>query len=144
MYEHYIQFLTFTFGFFSIARVFSYIPTILKLRRHDACAKNYSQITWTLFTISNLTFGLMLYENHNHQLDSLVLVPLSNAILCLITSFYIWKLQSSDPTHENDFVHLYKDTVREVKAIYKAFKKKHKTEAKNELNNNNKGEQYES
>jgi hypothetical protein len=86
----------------------------------------------------------MLYENHNHQLDSLVLVPLSNAILCLITSFYIWKLQSSDPTHENDFVHLYKDTVREVKAIYKAFKKKHKTEAKNELNNNNKGEQYES
>ena len=143
MYDFYILCLTYSFGFFSIARVFSYIPTILKLRRHDACAKNYSQITWTLFTISNLTFGLMLYENHHHQLDSLVLVPLSNAILCLITSFYIWKLQSSDPTHENDFVHLYKDVVREAKFIYSKFVKKAEEQTTNELNNN-KGEQYES
>ena len=85
----------------------------------------------------------MLYENHHHQLDSLVLVPLSNAILCLITSFYIWKLQSSDPTHENDFVHLYKDVVREAKFIYSKFVKKAEEQTTNELNNN-KGEQYES
>ena len=76
-------------------------------------------------------------------MDMLVAVPFVNTVLCVITSFYIWKLQSADPTHENDFIHLYKDTVREVKAIYTAFKKKHKTEITEELNDD-KGEQYES
>lgn len=114
MKEVYIVVLTYSYSFWNSVRILSYFPTILKLRRADADAGSYSQVTWVCWIFANLTYCLMLFHSKGNHFDALVAVPFSNVVFCSITSFYIWRLQRRDPDHENDFIHLFKDTLREL------------------------------
>lgn len=114
MYDIYFQVLSVSYAFWNSIRIFSYMPTILKLRRAEACADSYSQVTWVCWIFSNLTYTLMLYETNGNRIDGLVLVPASNVLFCSITSFYIWKLQRRIPGRQSDFVHFARDVRAEL------------------------------
>lgn len=117
MYDAYLQGLATAYAVSNSLRMLSYLPTILKLRRAEASADSYSQVTWMIWIFSNLTFGLMLFESSGRVIDELVLVPIINFVFCSVTSYYIWRLQRRIPGRENDFVHLFRDMVRELRSL---------------------------
>jgi hypothetical protein len=94
----YLQGLTLMFLFWNSARIFTYVPTILKLLRTGASARDYSLATWGCWVMSNGTFCLYLYEESGRSLNSMVLMNAGNTLMCLVTSFLIFRLQRSDAT----------------------------------------------
>lgn len=89
----YLQGLTAMFLFWNGARIFTYVPTILKLLRAGASARDYSLATWGCWVMSNGTFCLYLYEQGGRELNSMVLINAGNTLMCLLTSFLIFRLQ---------------------------------------------------
>ena len=89
----YPTFLSVMFLFWNSVRVFTYFPTIRKLLRPDACARDYSLATWASWVFSNGFFALYLWEQGNREINSMVLLNMGNTIMCLITSCLICKLQ---------------------------------------------------
>jgi hypothetical protein len=89
----YLNCLTWMFLFWSSARILTYVPTILKLLRPDASARDYSLATWICWVMSNATFGLYLYEQSGRELNILALVNAGNTLMCLLTSILIFRLQ---------------------------------------------------
>ena len=89
----YLQGLTFMFLFWNSARIFTYVPTILKLLRAGASARDYSLATWCCWVMSNGTFCLYLYEQGGRMLNSMVLINAGNTLMCLVTSILIFRLQ---------------------------------------------------
>jgi hypothetical protein len=89
----YLQGLTFMFLFWNSARIFTYVPTILKLLRAGASARDYSLATWGCWVMSNGTFCLYLYEQGGRVLNSMVLVNAGNTLMCLVTTVLIFRLQ---------------------------------------------------
>ena len=89
----YLQGLTFMFLFWNSARILTYLPTIRKLLRAGASARDYSLATWGCWVMSNGTFCLYLYEQGGRELNSMVLVNAGNTLMCLVTSILIYRLQ---------------------------------------------------
>jgi hypothetical protein len=63
-------------------RVFAYLPTIKKLLRHDVTADCQSQLTWLLWSSSNVTLALHLFELNGRQVNQMILVASANALMC--------------------------------------------------------------
>jgi hypothetical protein len=89
----YPAFLTVMFLFWNGVRIFTYVPTIRKLLKRDASAKDYSLATWASWVFSNGFFALYLWEQGNREINSMVLLNIGNTVMCLITSCLICKLQ---------------------------------------------------
>jgi hypothetical protein len=89
----YPGFLSVMFVFWNSVRIFTYVPTIRKLLRPDASARDYSLGTWASWVLSNGFFALYLWEQSNHEVNSMVLLNAGNTVMCLITSCLIRKLQ---------------------------------------------------
>jgi hypothetical protein len=65
-------------------RVLAYLPTIKKLLRAEATADCQSQITWLLWSSSNLTLALHLFESNQRQVNEMILIAGGNALMCCI------------------------------------------------------------
>jgi hypothetical protein len=65
-------------------RVVAYLPTIKKLLRAEATADCQSQLTWLLWSASNLTLALHLFESNHRQINEMILITSGNALMCCI------------------------------------------------------------
>ncbi|HVI40843.1 MAG TPA: hypothetical protein VM577_09300 [Anaerovoracaceae bacterium] len=81
------------FLFWNSVRIFTYVPTIMKLLKKDADVRSYSLATWGSWVLSNLTFALMLLENNHGVPDKMFLINMGNTVMCLATSLIIMRLK---------------------------------------------------
>lgn len=89
----YLHFLSAMFVFWNSVRILTYVPTILKLKRPGASAKDYSLATWASWVFSNGFFALYLWEQSQRELNSMVILNCGNTVMCLVTCYYIVKLR---------------------------------------------------
>lgn len=68
----------------NVMRVLAYLPTIKKLLRAEATADCQSQLTWLLWSASNLTFALHLFEFNHRQVNEMILITMGNALMCCV------------------------------------------------------------
>lgn len=77
----YLATLTWSFAFFSSARILAYLPTIWAIH-HGGDASQHSLWTWVTWFGSNLTMAVWLYEQNGQRMGRAVLVNLCNALMC--------------------------------------------------------------
>lgn len=77
----YLALLTWSFTFFSSARILAYLPTIWAIRS-TGDASQHSLLTWLTWLGSNLTMAAWLYEQNGRRLSRAVTVNLCNAFMC--------------------------------------------------------------
>jgi hypothetical protein len=70
-------------------RILAYLPTIKKLLREDVTADCQSQLTWLLWSASNLTLALHLFESNHRQLNEMILIASGNALMCCICLYLV-------------------------------------------------------
>jgi hypothetical protein len=89
----YLVVLAWSFVITNAARLFAYLPTISKLARPGCTADGQSQLTWALWTVSNATFTLHLFEQLQRQVDATVLLCLGNVMMNLIIFLMVRRAQ---------------------------------------------------
>jgi hypothetical protein len=89
----YLSLLSAMFVFSNSVRILTYVPTILKLKRPGASAKDYSLATWASWVFSNGFFALYLWEQSQRDLNAMVVLNCGNTLMCLVTCYYIVKLR---------------------------------------------------
>lgn len=77
----YLAVLTWSFTFFSSARILAYLPTIWAIVV-SGDASQHSLWTWLTWFGSNLTMAAWLYEQSGQRPSRAVLVNLCNAVMC--------------------------------------------------------------
>jgi hypothetical protein len=80
----YAAVLTWTFIVSNAARLFAYLPTISRLAQPGCTGDGHSELTWLLWTVSNATLTLQLFEQLQRQVDATVLLSLGNVLMNLI------------------------------------------------------------
>jgi hypothetical protein len=90
----YVVALTWAFMLTNSLRVFTYLPTIVKLLDPDVTGDCQSTLTWFLWTVSNATFALHLFETNHRKLDEVVLFSAANTLMCLICLCLVQRVQS--------------------------------------------------
>jgi hypothetical protein len=70
-------------------RILAYLPTIKKLLREEATADCQSQLTWLLWSASNVTLALHLFESNHRQLNEMILITSGNAVMCCICLYLV-------------------------------------------------------
>lgn len=89
----YLAFLSIMFVFWNSVRIFTYVPTIRKLLKSEAGARDYSLATWTSWVFSNGFFALYLWEQSHRTLNAMVCLNIGNTMMCLATSALIYTRQ---------------------------------------------------
>lgn len=77
----YLSVLTWSFTFFSTARILAYLPTFWAILE-SGDASQHSVWTWLTWFGSNLTMAVWLYEQGGQRTSRAVLVNLCNAVMC--------------------------------------------------------------
>jgi hypothetical protein len=77
----YLAILTWSFAFFSSARILAYLPTLWAIQA-SGDASQHSLWTWLTWFGSNLTMAAWLYEQGGQRVGRAVLVNLCNAVMC--------------------------------------------------------------
>lgn len=89
----YLVVLTWSFTFFSSARILAYLPTLWAILA-SGDASQHSLWTWLTWLGSNLTMAAWLYEQGGQRPSRAVVVNLSNAFMCaviaVLIAFYRW------------------------------------------------------
>lgn len=70
-------------------RILAYLPTIKKLLHEDVTADCQSQLTWLLWSASNVTLALHLFESNQRQLNEMILITSGNALMCCICLYLV-------------------------------------------------------
>lgn len=79
----YLAVLTWSFTFFSTARILAYLPTIWAIHA-SGDASQHSLWTWLTWLGSNLSMAAWLYEQAGQRATRAVLVNLCNAVMCAV------------------------------------------------------------
>jgi hypothetical protein len=79
----YLVVLTWSFTFFSSARILAYLPTLWAILA-SGDASQHSLWTWLTWFGSNLTMAAWLYEQDGQRPSRAVVVNLCNAFMCAI------------------------------------------------------------
>jgi hypothetical protein len=85
----YVTGLSWAFLVTNSMRVLAYLPTIKKLLRADVTADCQSLLTWLLWSASNLTLALHLFESNHHQVNEMILIAGGNALMCCICLYLV-------------------------------------------------------
>jgi hypothetical protein len=81
------------FCIFNLGRVFTYYPTIQKLRTPGCTGDGQSIWTWITWILANGTFALHLYVVSAYQINDLVWLNLANLAMCCICLRYVVRAQ---------------------------------------------------
>lgn len=81
------------FCIFNLGRVFTYYPTIQKLRTPGCTGDGQSVWTWITWILANGTFALHLYVVSAYQHNDLVWLNLANLAMCCICLRYVVRAQ---------------------------------------------------
>jgi hypothetical protein len=100
----YATVLSWAFLLTNSLRVFTYLPTIKKLLRPDVTGDCQSQLTWLLWTVSNITLTLHLFEVNHRHFNEMILISAANALmcgvcLCLVRVVHVRTSRASTPAH---------------------------------------------
>jgi peptidoglycan/LPS O-acetylase OafA/YrhL len=79
--RRYLLLLGWAFGFFSVARVLSYLPAILAIWQQGESTQ-HSVITWATLMSANLTMAAWLYEHNGRRANGAVWANLANTVMC--------------------------------------------------------------
>jgi hypothetical protein len=90
----YVVALTWAFMLTNALRVFTYLPTIVKLLKPDVTGDCQSTLTWFLWTVSNATLALHLFETNHRKLSEVLLFSVANAVMCFICLCLVYRVQS--------------------------------------------------
>ncbi len=81
------------FYIFNLDQVFTYYPTIRKLRTPGCTGDGQSVWTWITWTLANGTLALHVYVVSAYQSNDLVWLKLANMAMCCICLWYLVKRQ---------------------------------------------------
>ncbi len=79
----YRQLLAWAFVITNATRVLTYIPMIRKLLAPGCRADGQSQLTWVLWSLSNATLTLQLFEQNGRRIDATVACCMANLVMNL-------------------------------------------------------------
>lgn len=79
--DAYLFVLTWSFTFFSSARILAYLPTLWAILA-SGDSSQHSLWTWLTWFGSNLTMAAWLYEQADRRMSRAALVNLGNAFMC--------------------------------------------------------------
>jgi hypothetical protein len=86
--------LMWAFMFTNAMRVFTYLPTILKLTKPNVTGDCQSTLTWLLWTLSNATLTLQLFEVNQRRISDVILFSALNTVMCLICLVLVYRVQA--------------------------------------------------
>lgn len=81
------------FCIFNVGRLFTYLPTIAKLRAAGCTGDGQSIWTWICWILANISLSYYMYVAGKYQITDLVWINAINTLMCLVCLFYIIKVQ---------------------------------------------------
>jgi hypothetical protein len=75
-------------------RVFTYLPTIVKLLKPNVTGDCQSALTWLLWTLSNATLTLHLFEVNQRRSSDVIVFSAINTAMCLICLLLVYRVQA--------------------------------------------------
>jgi hypothetical protein len=81
------------FCIFNIGRLFTYIPTIAKLRAAGCTGDGQSVWTWICWILANSSLSYYAYIAGKYQITDFVWINVINTFMCVVCLFYIIKVQ---------------------------------------------------
>ncbi len=80
-----VDLLALAFTVFNGLRTLAYLPTIGSVA-HSGHSDQHSLFTWLTWCGANATMAAWVYRSNGHRFDRVVLVNVSNAVLCGATA----------------------------------------------------------
>lgn len=81
------------FCIFNVGRLFTYFPTIAKLRAAGCTGDGQSIWTWICWILANISLSYYMYIAGKYQITDLVWINVINTTMCLVCLLYIIKVQ---------------------------------------------------
>jgi hypothetical protein len=81
------------FCIFNVGRLFTYFPTIAKLRATGCTGDGQSVWTWLWWILANSTLSYYAYIASKYQVSDFVWINIINTFMCLVCVLYIIKVQ---------------------------------------------------
>lgn len=81
------------FCIFNVGRLFTYFPTIAKLRAAGCTGDGQSVWTWICWILANISLSYYAYIASKYQVTDFVWINLVNTFMCLVCLLYIIKVQ---------------------------------------------------
>jgi hypothetical protein len=81
------------FCIFNVGRLFTYLPTIAKLRAVGCTGDGQSIWTWICWILANSSLSYYAYIASKYQISDFVWINVINTFMCLVCLFYIIKVQ---------------------------------------------------
>ena len=81
------------FCIFNVGRLFTYLPTIAKLRQPGCTGDGQSVWTWICWILANSTMSLYAYIASKYQVTDFVWINVINTFMCFVCLLYIIKVQ---------------------------------------------------
>jgi hypothetical protein len=82
------------FCIFNVGRIFTYLPTIAKLRALGCTGDGQSVWTWICWILANSTLSYYAYIASKYQVTDFVWINVLNTMMCVICLHYVVKVQS--------------------------------------------------
>ncbi len=81
------------FCIFNVGRLFTYFPTIAKLRAVGCTGDGQSIWTWICWILANISLSYYAYIASKYQVTDFVWINIINTLMCLVCLLYIIKVQ---------------------------------------------------
>lgn len=81
------------FCIFNVGRIFTYLPTIAKLRAPRCTGDGQSVWTWVCWILANSTLSYYAYIASKYQVTDFVWINVLNTVMCLVCLHYVVKVQ---------------------------------------------------
>jgi hypothetical protein len=86
------------FCIFNVGRLFTYLPTIAKLRAVGCTGDGQSIWTWACWILANSSLSYYAYIVSKYQISDFVWINVINTFMCLVCLFYVIKVQQQAGT----------------------------------------------
>jgi hypothetical protein len=81
------------FCLFNVGRLFTYLPTIAKLRKPGCTGDGQSVLTWVCWILANITLSYYALISSKYQITDFVWLNILNTLMCLVCLIYVIKAQ---------------------------------------------------
>jgi hypothetical protein len=81
------------FCIFNVVRIFTYLPTVVKLRAAGCTGDGQSIWTWACWILANSSLSYYAYISSKYQVTDFVWISIMNSLMCCICFYYVVKVQ---------------------------------------------------
>ncbi len=86
--NRFLTVLTWTVVLLNSARLFAYLPALQAISA-SADAAQHSLLTWLVWTGSNASMAMWLYERNARRISTIIALNIGNALMCTLTTLLV-------------------------------------------------------